>query len=520
MKKSWKRVTAVSAVLALGGSLLAGCATGDAEKKQSSASPATSKQGEGAKPTAPVTLNISLTGTGLPLPEADVLKKELDAKLGTNLMLTAIQTAEDYNNQLRVRMSGGNSPDLFQVSNIDMKEYADKGLLLDLTPYLDKELKTAKTFITTLGSDLLKKSTVNGKIYAIPRNGDLPFNSFWIRKDWLDKLKLKMPTTIDELLEVAKAFTEKDPDGNSKKDTYGLTGLEFNAFAPVLGAFGVSDMFSSGVFYGKDGKLMNAFNDPAMPQALAFIQKMIDANVVDPEFMTNKGSNVQQKAFQGKAGIVNMAWTDIAKDEMVNQYKTVNPNAEWVQLPAPKGPAGQFDGSFDFDKPSRLMAIPKSLEKDQVKLNKVFEYINYISSQEGNNLVMYGIEGKHYNLKDGKVSMTELLAKEGNHFYMYQITGRPNDQYLSTKFPNQKAIIEFAAKAQRIRLFDSSVVPPAGFNKADADRYAAEELVKFVYGKRPISEYSDFLKTLEGTFKYKQYTEAAEKQIKEQGLIK
>jgi putative aldouronate transport system substrate-binding protein len=115
---------------------------------------------------------------------------------------------------------------------------------------------------------------------------------------------------------------------------------------------------------------------------------------------------------------------------------------------------------------------------------------------------------------------TDLMAKEGNYFHLYQITGRPNKEYLEVKFPNQAKDIDFALKIPRIKTFDSSVVPPAGFNLADAGRYAEEELVKFIYGKRPLSEYGDFLKTLETTFKYKQYVDEAEKQIKEQGLVK
>ena len=43
-----------------------------------------------------------------------------------------------------------------------------------------------------------------------------------IRKDWLAKLGLKEPQTVDDLYTIAKAFTEQDPDGNGKKDTYGL----------------------------------------------------------------------------------------------------------------------------------------------------------------------------------------------------------------------------------------------------------------------------------------------------------
>ena len=43
----------------------------------------------------------------------------------------------------------------------------------------------------------------------------------WIRQDWLDKVDMEIPTTLDELHDVLVAFVNEDPDGNGIKDTYG-----------------------------------------------------------------------------------------------------------------------------------------------------------------------------------------------------------------------------------------------------------------------------------------------------------
>ena len=43
------------------------------------------------------------------------------------------------------------------------------------------------------------------------------------RQDWLDKLGLKYPETLDDMKNVLIAFTNNDPDGNGKNDTYGYT---------------------------------------------------------------------------------------------------------------------------------------------------------------------------------------------------------------------------------------------------------------------------------------------------------
>ena len=68
--------------------------------------------------------------------------------------------------------------------------------------------------------------TFDGHQYGLPEPPPLPKREgLVIRKDWLDKLGLEVPTTPEELLAVAKAFTEQDPDGNGKNDTYGLGGF-------------------------------------------------------------------------------------------------------------------------------------------------------------------------------------------------------------------------------------------------------------------------------------------------------
>ncbi|WP_248930957.1 extracellular solute-binding protein [Paenibacillus hamazuiensis] len=510
-------IFAAAAAVVLTSSILAGCSGGKTEQQAANAGSSgnTDTKQEAPKSNKPVKLDVIETGSGLPAPDQDQIKQEIDKAIGTELNLTVYASGDDYKNQLNVRMASGNFPDLFAVDRAQLKQFAEQGLLLDLTPYKDK-LKTTVDFI---GADSLKKGTQNGKLYAIAKSPQIPYNTFWIRKDWLDKLGMKPPTTPDELLEVAKAFTEKDPDGNGKKDTYGITGGKLGAFSPVFGAYGTG---SPGNFYVKDGKLVNALYDPAMKDALAFIKKMIDAGAVDPELLSNNSTQqYQQKGIKGQAGIMWIDWPNVTKDEFVAQIKAVNPNADWIQLPALKGPGGQFEGSWDIGATPGMYAIPKVLEKNPEKLNKVIELLNFVSTKDtGSALVQFGIKGKHYNLENGKVMPTDLMGKEVGYSWLYQFTGRPEMEYLFVKFAKQAPYIEFANKQPRIQALNGFVDNPTGYNSADAQRFMDEELAKFVYGKRPLTEYDAFLKTLETSMNYKAYLDAATKQLNDLGFGK
>ncbi|MBO7743597.1 extracellular solute-binding protein [Paenibacillus sp. MWE-103] len=511
MKRTFSNVLTVSILSCL---VLAGCSSGNSSNQEPSGGAPADSTANAAEPAGAVKLDIIETGNNLPTPDKDFIKQAIDKAIQSDLNLTVYASGDDYKNQLNVRLASGNFPDLFQVPDrASLKQFVEQGLLLDLTPYMDK-LQPVKGFI---GDDSLKKTTMDGKVYAIPKAPNIPYNTYWIRKDWLDKLGLQPPATTDEFLNVVKAFADQDPDGNGKKDTLGLTGSKLSAFAPIFGAFGVGD---PNTFYVKDGKLTNSLYDPAMKDALGYIKKLIDTGAVDPEIMANTGLQHQEKAIKGQAGIVWIDWPNLSKDQFTEQIKKVNPNADWIQLAPPKGPGGQYDGPFDIGGTSGIYAIPKALENDKNKLQKVFDLLNYVSGQDGSMLVQFGISGTHYNLDGDKVVPTELMGKEAGFTWLYQFTGRPEMTYLQTKFAPQTKYIEFANSQPRIQILNGFLTNPDGYNPADAGRFIEEEFVKFIYGKSPLTGYDAFLQTLESSMNFKTYMDASTKQLEELGYGK
>lgn len=67
------------------------------------------------------------------------------------------------------------------------------------------------------------KSVNDGKIYIVPRTNIVNHWGYMINQQWLGKLGLKAPTTLDEFTDVCRAFAIKYPDGNGKNDTYGVS---------------------------------------------------------------------------------------------------------------------------------------------------------------------------------------------------------------------------------------------------------------------------------------------------------
>ncbi|PYI55537.1 extracellular solute-binding protein [Paenibacillus flagellatus] len=497
--------------LALLGSMLAACGKEGGNEPGPSSPAAGSTDPKERKPVTIQVLTQSF-GSKMPAEEDNWVKKVLKEKTGVIVDMTNPPDNE-YKNLLNARMAGSDFPDLFMLDKDQLKQYSDQGLLLDLTPYLNGKMKPVKDY---LGENELKKGTVNGKIYALPKKPQIPYQNLWIRKDWLAKLNLQVPTTLDELVQVAKAFTEQDPDGNGKKDTYGYGGVGISALAPIFGAYGVGVGGAVSNFYVKDGKLINTLYDPDMKAAIDFVAKFIKTGYADPDLLvTNTEVNAAKKGFQGKVGMLYVGFPNMTSVQYVREYKEINPNAEWVQVAPPKGPKGSFSGTWDIGSTPGLHAVPKSLEKQPEKLQAIIDLLNYIASSEGAQLVANGVENRHWKLENGQVVRLEARVKE--HFWAYQLLGRNELDYLKPGYPAQD--VELAAKTPRVEAINSFITIPNGYNPADAKRYIDEELAKFLYGTRPLAEYDSFLKTLEGTFQFRMMIEAANAAAKEYKVI-
>lgn len=509
MNKRWKLFGLLLLAMSM---LLAACGGNNSgkteEQKASSPNPGTEGQASNAA-SEPVKFTLMRGGSGLPAADKDVLLQQLNKNL--NMEMEYLQVPAEYEQQLNVKLAGGTPPDVFDVKKNQMVSLVGQNMLLDLTPYLDRMSNlTPENGFT---EDHMKKGQVNGKQYAIPYRPLIPVQTtFWIRQDWLDKLNLQAPKTLDELKAVAKAFVEQDPDGNGKKDTIGITGngLE-GTLGPIFAAFGVA---SPGHIMIKDNQVAYSTELPEMIQAVEYIKGMYEEGLIDPEFLTNNGLMHQEKAFKGQAGIVYAHWAHMKRPDMVEKMNAINPSQVWTQLDAMTGPGGKFADYYDAGNSNARWVIPATLAKEPEKVDKIIEYLNYISGGEGQDLVNYGIEGVHFNRVDGKPVINPDKVSEVGHATIHQLTGRIEMDYLNARFGDIKEYFEFTNQLPVIEVYDGFASIPDGVNASDKQKYETEEIIKFMYGKRPISEYGAFIETMKKTFQLDRYIEVADKDLR------
>ena len=118
-------------------------------------------------------------------------------------------------------MASGSAPDLcYSYSSGMIANFRDQGGILDLRPYIDSHLPDLKKLLgedpVFPGQDFIMRNAdqTTGRIYSIPSyRVALAQRNIFIRKDWLDKLGMALPTNIQEFYRALVAFRDQDPGG-------------------------------------------------------------------------------------------------------------------------------------------------------------------------------------------------------------------------------------------------------------------------------------------------------------------
>ena len=327
-------------------------------------------------------------------------------------------------------IASGDYPDIFTVNPTDYAKYAASGVIADVTDLYDDYLsENGRAAVEADNGYSLDAMTINGRLYGIPivDNPLDSLNQLWIRKDWLDKLELEVPKTIDDVLKVAEAFATKDPDGNGKNDTYafafdgknicsGWGGIE--PFFEMYGAYPLAMNYAANFSLVEDGGALRWGGEAdGMKESLAVLQQFYNDGWIAPDFGTHDDSAAIREFGNGKAGMFFApmwgAWS-AAETLFVNE-----PDAEVVatMLPGRDGPGKAFYVSS-----LSVIAVVSTKCKNPDALFKVFnlgkELVAYQEDQE----TFDRFNGDTMNYTGSRLSITDPLKPIKNLDNHYKIT--------------------------------------------------------------------------------------------------
>ncbi|WP_372661950.1 hypothetical protein [Cohnella sp.] len=312
---------------------------------------------------------------------------------GVNIQYSWMADASQFENQMNVTIASGDIPDILpQITGSQANTLIKGDQLMDMKPYLDKYLSDeAKSVLYGDGGALMNSTvTSDGKQYLLPLTASeirADIKGLWIRKDWLDKLHLTVPTTVEEFEKVAEAFTTQDPDGNGKPDTYGfgVSGKD-NLILDWGGADGVFEMFHSqpgpwwdnSLFYEKDesGNVIWSGSKPGVKQALTLLQTMYKKGELAKDFGTvDAGGKLAQDLTGGKVGMFMGRWWQALWP--LPDLKTKDPKSDWIVVNMPSGD-GKPTQPYGYRPGNVYVAVSKNMKNPEAFVKMINWYVEKV----------------------------------------------------------------------------------------------------------------------------------------------
>ncbi|MGG1516944.1 extracellular solute-binding protein [Paenibacillus oryzisoli] len=388
-----------------------------------------------------------------------------------------------------------------------MKKYVDDGVIVDLTPYVSKN---APNFTKLMNENPeAKKQSMDdaSKFYCMPmlrlKDSLRVVNGPQVRMDWLEKLNLKKPTTIDDWYNMLKAFKAQNPSG------WPMTGQKFvgsNGIGNLVEAWGTSYDF-----YVDGGTIKYGPLNPQFKDALSFINKLFSEGLIDPDYMLNNREKQDAKVISGASGALFGVQPSNFMRTMVESGRDLKFRIDGVSWPI--GPAGKpysLDSSYTYEVVSPCAAVTKNAKYPE----EIVAWLDYAYGQEGNLLFNLGLENMTYTMKDGNAENTELITKNKDGLsssaamgkYTMALNGWAMSQ--DVQYHRQLMMPYGYPAADNWRTADVSlVVPRLTFTaeetqqvariKTEIDTYAQEMFDKFTTGKEPLANYDKFTQRLE-----------------------
>ena len=325
----------------------------------------------------------------------------------TNIHLECIEIASSgWDEKVNLAFTSGDLPDCF-VGGVDVAiNYeslaAIEGIIDECAPNI---LRTFEDLPELRGALTLP----DGHIYSLP-TGDADVKNMingelWINTTWLEKVGKEMPTTVDEFVDVLRAFRDEDPNGNGQKDEIPLLASGASSAAYIrqmMGFFGTLD--NSNHIRVEDGKVIFTPAEDGYFQALQWLHLLYSEGLLNQDYYTEDNTQFLAKGQNEvcTAGVLLEWYIDtIMYGPYVSQYAPIEPfeGSLWNKSRLPQGSLNGF--------------VISSSCRDVAAMVRYYDYVN--SDLDILNLWNYGPEGVIWRyLDDGRWEVFTDNVPEGS----------------------------------------------------------------------------------------------------------
>lgn len=501
MRKSWTRMLTSGLVLAM----LVGCSGNNGGGGGANAGGGDSN-GQGGSEAGPTKFSISMRTLNVSYVEKnpDINKDkyvlELEKMTNTDLDIRLIPHNE-YQDKMVQMFATNDIPDVVQgtggISGPELAGAVENGVFLPLNDLLQEHGQDLLEFIPEEAWKRMTDSKT-GNIYGIPEILSNPSRrATWIRTDLLEKVGKEIPTTVEETMDVLRAFKEagvEQPYAGRQNFKYADT--FFGAY-DVLGYLNQFKVFP-------DGKVKPTFFDEEnMKQAIQIYKTMHEEGLISKEFATIESADFKSIVTSGKAGM----WSMNANELPIwgTQLKENVPDATVALIPSPVGPDGK--GGYAHYNPVTRSFFINAKAKD--KAEDIVKFFNWMVSEDAELFFSFGIEGEDYQVTDGKPGFEVPTDAAGAdkmrylNYWLWLVQDTTYNKRVSELSDSGKELIDafdnmLSNEGRRGIEFDPRLeamvkYPELNPKSDELPPLILEHVLRMVYGREPIDNYGKVL---------------------------
>ena len=243
-----------------------------------------------------------------------------------------VKSGDEYDQKLAAAIAVGDIPEFVNVNTLQLKQLVEADVIMPLEDIYDQYAAPfTKEILESDGLSPFKAATIDGHLYGLPNvdSSLMIADLLWVRTDWLEKLGLPIPTTMDEVMATAEAFAKADFDGNGVDDTLGIAIAKdlWSQMFSLRGFFNAYDAYPGIWVEDENGNLVYGSTLPGEKDALAALHGMYEKGLIDPEFGVKDGGKVAEATTAGKCGLFYGAqWNSIYP---LQSCVNLDKNAQW-----------------------------------------------------------------------------------------------------------------------------------------------------------------------------------------------
>jgi putative aldouronate transport system substrate-binding protein len=352
----------------------------------------------------PVTIRI-----GLHIPAADRNPVSEYILALTNIKIIHPWEAEGeeaYKQKLDLAIASRDLPDAMVVDRTQLGKLIESDMIQDLSGVYETYASgLVKNIYESTNGSALKDASVDGKLYGLPNvaiEADSP-SLLWLRQDWLEKLKLTPPRSLEDVERIAQDFITLDPDGDGKNNTTGLPGYKLLVYGqkPKLGGFDAIfhafGAYPKSWVKDKTGQAVYGSITEENKLALAKLADWYKRGLIDRQFALSKG--VQEPIVTNKTGMFFGPWW--APYWPLADSISLDAKAEWRAYAVPLRTDGTFavhmapvtdrylvvrKGYANPEAAVKLLNVVTRLERKQDPNTKVVKQLDNMAANSGRTL--------------------------------------------------------------------------------------------------------------------------------------